>query len=54
MRRLLIDHARSRPEAQLLPINGLPERFLANSTPLEQAIAIDALLDELGKESRRP
>ncbi len=51
MRRLLIDHARSRPEAQLLPIEGLPEHLLARSTPLEQAVAIDSLLDQLGKES---
>jgi RNA polymerase sigma factor (TIGR02999 family) len=51
MRRLLIDHARGRPEVKFLPIEGLPERLLADSTPLEQAIAIDALLDELGKES---
>jgi RNA polymerase sigma factor (TIGR02999 family) len=51
MRRLLIDHARSRPEAELLPIEGLPEHVLAKSTPLEQAVAIDALLDELGEES---
>lgn len=51
MRRLLIDHARSRPEVQLLPMEGLPERFVADSTPLEQAIAIDLLLEELGRES---
>jgi RNA polymerase sigma-70 factor (ECF subfamily) len=51
MRRLLIDHARGRPEAELLPIDGLPERVLADATPLEQAIAVDVLLDELGKES---
>ena len=51
MRRLLIDHARSRPEAELLPIEGLPERVLADATPLEQAIAVDVLIDELGKES---
>jgi len=51
MRRLLIDHARSRPDAELMPIEGLPEHVLTKSTPLEQAIAIDALLDELAKES---
>jgi len=49
MRRLLIDYARSRPDAQLMPIEGLPERFLVNYTPLEQAIAIDVLLEELGE-----
>ena len=51
MRRLLIDHARSRPEAELLPIEGLPERLYARHTPLEQAILIDTLLEELGRES---
>jgi RNA polymerase sigma factor (TIGR02999 family) len=51
MRRLLIDYARSRPEAEFLPMAGLPEGLLAESTPLEQAIAIDALLDHLGQES---
>src|SRR3954454_11389304 len=51
MRRVLIDHARGRPEAEMLPIEGLPEHVLTKSTPLEQAVAIDALLDELAKES---
>jgi RNA polymerase sigma factor (TIGR02999 family) len=51
MRRLLIDHARSRPDAQLLPLDGLPEHVLADATPLEQAIAVDVLLDELEKVS---
>jgi RNA polymerase sigma factor (TIGR02999 family) len=51
MRRLLIDHARGRPDAVIVPLEGLPEHLLSSSTPLEQAVAIDALLDELGKES---
>jgi RNA polymerase sigma factor (TIGR02999 family) len=51
MRRILIDHARSRPDAKILPMEGLPEQFLAESTPLEQAIAIDVLLDQLDQES---
>jgi len=51
MRRYLIDHARSRPNAPLLPIEGLPEGLLAHHSPLEIAIAVDALLDELGKAS---
>jgi DNA-directed RNA polymerase specialized sigma24 family protein len=49
MRRLLIDYARDRPDVQLLPIEGLPERFLVKYTPLEQTIAIDVLLEELGE-----
>jgi RNA polymerase sigma factor (TIGR02999 family) len=51
MRRLLIDHARGRPDAEMVPIEGLPERLLADYTPLEQAIAVDALLEQLGNES---
>jgi RNA polymerase sigma factor (TIGR02999 family) len=51
MRRLLIDHARRRPDVELLPLGALPEHVLADATPLEQAIAIDVLLDELGKVS---
>ena len=51
MRRLLIDHARSRPDATVLPVDGLPEHAIGQSTPIEQAIAIDALLDQLGREA---
>ena len=51
MRRLLIDHARGRPDAEMLPLAALPEHVLAHSSPLEQAIAVDALLDQLGQES---
>ena len=51
MRRILIDHARGRPDAKILPVEGLPERVLSESAPIEQAIAIDVLLDRLGEES---
>jgi RNA polymerase sigma factor (TIGR02999 family) len=51
MRRYLIDHARTGPIVELLPMEGLPERVLGEKTPVELAIAIDTLLDELGKES---
>ena len=51
MRRLLIDHARSRPTVQFTPMEGLPERVLGRHTPLELAIMIDLLLDELEEES---
>jgi RNA polymerase sigma factor (TIGR02999 family) len=50
MRRCLIDHARARPEVAFLPLEGLPEGLIATRNPLEVAIAVDALLDELGKE----
>jgi RNA polymerase sigma-70 factor (ECF subfamily) len=51
MRRYLIDHARGRPGVQIVPMEGLPERVLGNRTPVEIAIAIDTLLEELAKES---
>ena len=53
MRRLLIDHARGRPSVQFLPMDGFPERVIGQRTPLEMAITIDTLLDELDKVSRR-
>ena len=53
MRRYLIDHARSRPSVAFLPMEGLPERILGKHTKLELAVAVDALLDELEKESHQ-
>jgi|SRR5579859_789703 len=52
MRRYLIDHARPM-RADFLPLEGLPERVLGTHTPLELAITIDALLEELEKESQQ-
>jgi DNA-directed RNA polymerase specialized sigma24 family protein len=51
MRRYLIDHARARPSVQFLPMDGFPERVLGRFTPLELAVTVDTLLDELNKES---
>ncbi len=34
-------------------MEGVPERILGNHTPLELAIAIDCLLDELEKKSQQ-
>lgn len=51
MRRFLIDHARAQPSVQFLPMEGFPERALGRRTPLEIAITVDALLNELEKES---
>jgi RNA polymerase sigma-70 factor (ECF subfamily) len=50
MRRYLIDYAR-RPNIQYLPMEGLPEAVLGKHTKLELMVAVDALLDELSKES---
>jgi RNA polymerase sigma factor (TIGR02999 family) len=51
MRRHLIDHARSRPDVHFLALEGLPEYVLSNHSKLELVVAVDELLDELGKES---
>ena len=53
MRRYLIDHGRGRPGIIFMPMEGLPERVLSTHTPLELAIAIDTLLDELEIESHQ-
>jgi RNA polymerase sigma factor (TIGR02999 family) len=51
MRRHLIDHARARPDVHFLALEGLPEYVLSNHTKLELVVAVDELLEELGKES---
>jgi len=51
MRRYLIDYARSRPGVEVLPMEGLPEQILGTYNKLELAVAVDALLDELERES---
>jgi len=51
MRRYLIDHARAQPSVEFLPMEGFPERVLGRSTPLDLAITIDRLLNELDKVS---
>jgi RNA polymerase sigma factor (TIGR02999 family) len=51
MRRELIDHARKRPKAAIVPMEGLSERLMGRQSRLELAIAIDTLLEELERES---
>jgi RNA polymerase sigma factor (TIGR02999 family) len=51
MRRVLIDHARSRPTVKFVPMEGLPAQIRDNHTPLELMITLDVLLDELELES---
>jgi len=53
MRRYLIEHARSRPSIQFLPMEGLPERVIGRHSKLELAVAVDALLDDLARESQQ-
>lgn len=50
MRRCLIDHARSRPGADFLSLEGISEGALAQRSPLEVAVAVDTLLEELAAE----
>jgi RNA polymerase sigma factor (TIGR02999 family) len=51
MRRHLIDHARSKPFVEFMPMEGLPERILAGKKPVEVATVLDGLLRELEQES---
>ena len=51
MRRYLIDYARGRPGVEMLPMEGLPDRVLGTYNKLELAVAVDALLDELERDS---
>ena len=53
MRRYLLDHARARPSVIFPLMEGLPERVLGSHTPLELAITVDTLLDELETESHQ-
>jgi RNA polymerase sigma-70 factor (ECF subfamily) len=51
MRRYLVDHARSHPNVNVRPIDGLPEAALGNLPRLDLAVALDSLLEELEVES---
>lgn len=47
MRRYLIDHARGRPDAEFVAINGIENLLPAESPKVDLAITVDRLLDEL-------
>ena len=47
MRRYLIDHARGRPDAEFVAINGMENLLPAESPKVDLAITVDRLLDEL-------
>jgi RNA polymerase sigma factor (TIGR02999 family) len=49
MRRYLIDHARARPKAEFVPIEGISNLLPARAAKLDQAIAVNRLLDELAE-----
>jgi RNA polymerase sigma factor (TIGR02999 family) len=53
MRHHLIDHARGQPSVQLLPMESVPEQVLGAHTKLELAVAVDALLDDLERDSHQ-
>jgi RNA polymerase sigma-70 factor, ECF subfamily len=49
MRRYLIDHARGRPHADVLPLDDLEQFLPAQTGKLHLAITVDRLLDDLAK-----
>lgn len=50
MRRYLIDHARGRPDAEFVALEGIEQILPARSPALELPLMIDHLLEQLGKE----
>jgi RNA polymerase sigma factor (TIGR02999 family) len=53
MRHYLIDHARAQPSVRFLPMEGLPEHILSRYAPMDLAIGMDRLLDELETQSHQ-
>jgi RNA polymerase sigma factor (TIGR02999 family) len=51
MRRYLIDHARRRPDVDLIPLDSIPEGLLAGRSRSDLVFQMDALLDKLEKEN---
>jgi len=49
MRRHLIDHARARPDAKFIEIEGLHDLLPARGRDVELAITVDRLLDQLAE-----
>lgn len=49
MRRHLIDHARGRPSADFVPLEGFENILPADSGKIDLALAVDRLLDELAQ-----
>jgi len=49
MRRYLIDHARGRPDAELVALEGLEKFLPANSPKVDLAVTVGRLLDQLAE-----
>ena len=49
MRRHLIDHARGRPNAEFVAMEGAENLFPANRNKIDQAMTVDRLLDQLAE-----
>jgi RNA polymerase sigma factor (TIGR02999 family) len=49
MRRYLIDHARARPGAEIVALDGIKNFIAADSAKLDLAITVDRLLDQLAE-----
>jgi RNA polymerase sigma-70 factor, ECF subfamily len=49
MRRQLIDHARARPEAEFVALDGIKNFLPADSSRVDVAITVDRLLDQLAE-----
>jgi len=52
MRRHLIDHARGRPDVEFIAIHGMENLVPAESSPVDQVIMVDRLLNELAQTNR--
>jgi RNA polymerase sigma factor (TIGR02999 family) len=51
MRRYLIDHARGRPDAEFVALEGIGDVLTAAGPGIDLPIMIDRLVEELGKEN---
>jgi len=49
MRRYLIDHARGRPDAEFVALEGVADMLAAHSPKADLAITVDRLLDQLAE-----
>jgi len=49
MRRYLIDHARGRPEAEFIALEGIQDFLPADHDKLDLALTVDALLEQLAE-----